>query len=121
MPAKPKSPSSPEPKFVPPDHELGAYANHVQVSITNSELILDFFFISPELNPLQSTRSGLKQGKLVHVQRTIVPLSLSKGIASAIANVVAEYEKNQKIVLVNSREAQPDDLIKIWDNQVDNE
>ena len=81
------------------------YSNHIQVSISSNEMFLDFYYISPI--------SG-KQPKITHVQRVVAPVAMTKGLASALANIVAQYEDDHNVTLPTSRETQPEDKITIW-------
>jgi len=95
--------------------EKGFYSNHIQVSLTNTEMIIDFFIVGPELAlPSPGAYSHTQKGKFIHVHRAIAPLPLAKGLASAIANVVAEYEADHQETLSNSRLPLPEDKITIW-------
>jgi hypothetical protein len=88
-------------------YEKDAYANHVQVSLSTTELFVDFFFVSPQF----STTAPVKTQ---HVGRLITSVALAKGLASALANVVASHEEEHNIILPNSRTPDPDDKIVIW-------
>jgi hypothetical protein len=86
------------------------YCNFTQIVITNSEIFLDFYYLSP------------RQGKVVaqqsidatRMQRVILPLSNAKGLATALANVIAQYEVDHDTVLANQRPTQEGDTITIW-------
>lgn len=86
------------------DHDI--YANHIQMTITANELFVDFYYISPA--------SGKSTPNTEHVQRAILPMNVAKGLATALANVVAKYEAENNITLPNSRDPDPDDKITIW-------
>ena len=83
------------------------YSNFAQVSISNFELIIDFYQLQPTpgRNPPVSA---------VQVHRVLIPLSLGKGLATAMANVIASYEAENNVVIPNGREPDPTDKIKIW-------
>lgn len=83
-----------------------SYSNHIQVVITANELFIDFFYISPVV--------GKSTPTMDHVQRIIIPVSLAKGLTTALANVVASHETEHDTILPNSREPDPDDKITIW-------
>ena len=85
-------------------YERDVYANHVQVALTQNELFVDFYYVTPLGN----------KPELQHVQRMVLPVSLAKGMASAIANVVALFEEDHNQTLANSREPDPEDKINIW-------
>lgn len=86
--------------------ERDSYSNHIQVAITPNELFVDFYYLSPSVSKTQPV--------VEHVQRVVVPVSLAKGLTTALANVIASYEAEHETVLANSREADPEDKITIW-------
>jgi hypothetical protein len=88
--------------------EQDIYANHAQVAITNNEIFIDFYYVAPDIGKVISA-------KATHVQRMIIPLSLGKGLASAIANTVATFEAENSTSLPNYRGIQEGDKIKIWE------
>jgi hypothetical protein len=81
------------------------YSNHAQVSITNSEILLDFYYVK------QNQKGALQT---VRVQRMILPHSLGKGLTNALANIIAIYEEENGVALPSSRPKQPEDKIEIW-------
>lgn len=83
------------------------YANHIQVAISNNEMFLDFFYVKPSLE-------DATKPVITHVQRTVSPVAMAKGLASALANVIAKYEEDHNLTLPSSREPDPDDKVKIW-------
>lgn len=83
------------------------YANHIQVSISSNELFIDFYYISPVVG---SSSKPTAQ----HIQRTVSPIGMAKGLASALANIVAAYEAEHNVTLPSSREADPNDKINLW-------
>ena len=83
------------------------YANHVQVVLTNNELFLDFYYISPQASEEIPV-------KAVYAGRIIAPVGMAKGIATALANVVANHEEKHGIVMPNSRKSDQEDKITIW-------
>lgn len=83
------------------------YSNHVQVSISANELFIDFYYLSP--TPGNAAKPIAK-----HIQRTISPIALAKGLASALANVIATYEEEHNVTLPTTREPGAEDKIKIW-------
>jgi hypothetical protein len=84
------------------------YANYVQFVVTNTDVMLDFFLLSP------SQISGANQLAPVHILRVALPLTLIKGFVSGLANAVAGWEDAFKISLPNSRAPAPDDKIQVW-------
>ena len=84
------------------------YANHVMVVLTNTEFLIDFFKVS--VLPGSSTEL-----EAIHEQRIILPISGAKGLATAIANVIADHEEGQGVTLPNQREPREEDKITIWD------
>jgi hypothetical protein len=87
------------------------YANYVQVSLTNSELFLDFYYLAPD-----TQKSPPLAAKFV--QRVICPQAIAKGLASAIANTVVSYEMDNGVVLPLQRPPSPDDQVVIWPQPV---
>lgn len=83
-----------------------SYSNHIQVAITANELFIDFYYISPA--------AGKSTPTMDHVQRIVIPVSIAKGLATALANVVVSYEAEHDTTLPNSREPDPEDKITIW-------
>ena len=86
------------------------YSNHVQLLINQNEIFIDFYRIEPS-----STDSP--KPNVILAQRTIVPLGIAKGFATAMANLVDGLEKELGIVLPNNRKNVPTDTIKIWEDQ----
>jgi len=84
------------------------YANHAQISMTNNEIFLDFFRIDPLVE-------GGVSVEAVHVNRVIIPHSLGKGFATAIANVIAQYEEDHGTKVPNFRVPEGSEKIKIWE------
>lgn len=94
--------------------ESGAYSNHAQVTLSANELTIDFFYISPNIDA-PNIRT-LPTGTVNHIKRIIAPLSMAKGLADAIVNVVLKYEADHEgISLPNARATQDDDAINLWE------
>lgn len=83
------------------------YANHIQVTLTANELLLDFYYISPQPHKAEPV-------KMLHIGRMISPVGMAKGLATALANVVANHEAAHDLVLPNLRTPNPEDKITIW-------
>ncbi len=86
------------------------YANHAQFLVTNSEIIIDLYKLSPDLRASKKLKVNA-----MRVQRVIVPHSLGKGFVEGLANAIASFQDNQGVELVNSREKDPSDRIKVWE------
>jgi hypothetical protein len=87
--------------------EQGTYANYIQMSLTNNDAVFDFYQIAPV--------TGKPLPKAFMVQRMVIPLSLLKGFTTALANSIAQFEiDNKDVILPNSREKQPGDQFEIW-------
>jgi hypothetical protein len=87
------------------------YANHAQFSMGENELYLDFYRIEPEPADPRNVQAFL-------VQRVAIPHGLAKGLATAVANLVAGFENALGIAIPLNRTPDPNDLIKIWDEQL---
>lgn len=83
------------------------YANHIQVSISANELFIDFYYISPVVG--NATKPIAK-----HIQRTISPIGMAKGLASALVNIVAIHEAEHNVTLPSTRDPDPNDKINLW-------
>jgi len=83
------------------------YVNHAQFHISGNEVFIDLFYISPNIK---------KEGEVIATfkQRVILPQTLAKGFATALANAVALYEANTNTIIPNKRSPQPEDKITIW-------
>lgn len=84
------------------------HSNHAQILLQGDELYIDFYVVSP-------TPSGNNAPSAHLAHRIVLPASQAKGLATAIANVVAIAEKNSGTQLPNRRGADPEDIIKIWE------
>lgn len=116
MPPKSKKSQSP-PVSLLPISVNPMYANHAQVTLTNNELVLDFYYLSPDPAIITGkTHSRSKEAIALHVQRTVAPLSLAKGLATAIANVVAVFEAEKSTTIPTTRTRMPEDKITIWED-----
>ena len=89
------------------DIEFPNYSNHVQVYITQNELTLDFYYLS-----IQQGKKPNVQAK--HTDRIVLPLNIAKGLASALANAIAQHEEDNEVTLPDSRGAQPSDKFNLW-------
>ena len=69
------------------------YSNHVQISAGIHEFTLDFYSIGPGI--------GKKPQTFRLSQRVAIPLSIVKGLITALENVVEVYEKDTGITLPN--------------------
>jgi hypothetical protein len=74
------------------------YSNHVQITSSTTELIIDLFRIEP--TPLDAGTTL----KASYLQRVIIPLAKAKSLASAIAlsvssleDAIKEMENNQSL------------------------
>lgn len=83
------------------------YVNHAQFAVSGNEVFVDLYFISPNPGDPHAVTAAFKQ-------RIILPHTIVKGFATAMANSVARFELETNIVLPNQREQQPDDKITIW-------
>lgn len=85
------------------------YANYAQFAVSNDELFMDFYFLEPP----KPDYVGKPNATLV--SRVAVPLTLSKGITTALANVIDQHEQITKSKIKNNRTKQPTDTITIWE------
>lgn len=85
-----------------------AYSNHIRLSLTENELILDFYQIL-----ISRVQPGSIDLSLIH--RLIVPSGNAKGLAEALVNVIVNTEQQQNIKLPLQRESQPGDRVQLWD------
>jgi hypothetical protein len=92
-------------KSIESDGFHDTYANYAQITITNNELFIDFYYVRQ--NPKGSVQAQ-------HAQRMILPHSLGKGLTNALANIITSFEEENGIVLPNSRQKQSDDKVEIW-------
>lgn len=91
------------------DLDIGLFANHARFHIGNTEIILDFYRLSPE-------GAGIESGnyKATLLQRVLIPLSLGKGFATGLANAIASFETGTGKSLPLDRPTQETDEIEIW-------
>lgn len=82
------------------------HSNHAQFIVTGNEIIIDLYHASPDL-----TAQNLQ---LSHVVRIDLPLTIGKGFVEALANTIAQYERDHDVSLPNSRQKDESDLINIW-------
>lgn len=76
--------------------QLGSdiYSNFAQVTMTQNEMLLDLFTLSPVPGKQETP-------KMVHIQRVIFPLHLAPGLISAIQSSWQAYqEKDMPIKIV---------------------
>ena len=69
------------------------YANQGRVSITQYEVYLDLYQVSPI--------QGTSQPKAVHIQRIIIPLNAAKGFVTAFSEVINQFEIDLQVQLPN--------------------
>lgn len=86
---------------------ISGYSNHVQVMLSINELILDFYKLSPA--------ASSKTFSLEPVQRIIMPLSQVKGLATALVNLIADFEADHETTLPNMRTKSENDRITLWE------
>ncbi len=86
------------------------YANHAQFLVTNSEIIIDLYKLSPDVRVNKKLKVTATR-----IQRLILPHSLGKGFVEGLANAIASFQDNQGVELVNSRGKDPSDRIKVWE------
>jgi hypothetical protein len=86
------------------------YANHAQFSVNPNEIFIDLYRLEPEPGEAGNIQAFL-------LQRVVIPLGLAKGFATGLANIVAGVEKALGIVVPLNREPDPEDTIKIWDQE----
>lgn len=84
------------------------YANHVQIGITANDVVLDFYRILPDTTSPKNISISL-------LQRTIIPLNMVKGLATALANSITQLEIDNNIKVPNLREPVKGEPIKIWE------
>lgn len=84
------------------------YANHAQFSMTTHEIIIDLFKISPVPG------SNPQHVKSEYLQRIFIPHSLGKGFATALANIIDSYERDNNVQVQNNRTPPKEDTIVIW-------
>ena len=85
------------------------YANHAQIMVTNAEIIIDLFKISPD--PAKQTTMKISAEM---VQRILLPHSLGKGLVDALANSIANFQIENNIEFQNNRKPDVNDKIKVW-------
>lgn len=68
------------------------YANHVQLSVSQYDVVLDFYRLSPTYKNLEKIEAAL-------VQRIVLPLSAIKGLSGALNETIEVFERDTKIVL----------------------
>lgn len=88
------------------DGSGSVYSNHVQITITARELIMDFYLLEPV--------PGQEDPSSTRVQRVFIPLVQAKGLASAIANIIPKYEQAMGIALPNLRNPDEEDVLDLW-------
>jgi hypothetical protein len=83
------------------------YANHAQFVVTQSEIIIDLFKISPDSN----SDIGVNA---IRIQRIFLPHSIGKGFVEGLANAINNFQHDTGIELVNTRDKNPNDKIKVF-------
>jgi hypothetical protein len=86
------------------------YANHATFSITMNEIHIDLYRIEPN-------EADSRKIKAVMLQRLIIPIGLAKGFATALANLIAGYEKITGLKIPNNRTRDESDAFVLWDDQ----
>jgi hypothetical protein len=95
-------------KKIKSDVEIkSTYSNHAQITVSANEMVIDFYTLEESIR-----HDGERMAS--HTQRVILPLSIGKGLASALANVVAAYEDATGTTLPNLRRKEEYDKITIW-------
>lgn len=89
-----------------------AYANHAQFSVNINEIFIDLY----QLGPRPGDPSKIE---VVLTQRVVIPVSLGKGFATGLANLIAGLERETGKLVPNNREPDPDDTIVIWEEKSD--
>jgi hypothetical protein len=84
------------------------YANHVQFTVAQNELYLDFYRIEP--TPHVSNGPPFP----VFLKRVIIPITLGKGFVNGLGNLIKAFENATNITLPNTREPQLDDEVDFW-------
>jgi hypothetical protein len=69
------------------------YANNVRIHVSTSEVIIDFYFGSP--NPKQPR--GEPQVK--HIQRMVLPITIAKDMGEILVNSVLRWEEDFGVTL----------------------
>jgi len=82
------------------------YANHVRLSITMHELILDLYRISGP--------PGKNIPIAWHLQRIILPQNIAKGLASALCNSIIQFQRETNIQLNDMRGKLETDEMDLW-------
>jgi hypothetical protein len=85
----------------------GLYANQAHFSVTQNEIIMDFYVIGP-------STTGETKPELIRVQRILLPNGIGKGFVTGLANAIAKYEKIMNIILPNQRGKVEGDEIELW-------
>ena len=85
------------------------YANHAQIMVTNSEIIIDFYKIAPV-----PEKHGAMPVSAERVQRLLLPHSLGKGLVAALANSIANFQNENNVEFPNNRVPDENDKIKVW-------
>ncbi|HSW63406.1 MAG TPA: DUF3467 domain-containing protein [Dissulfurispiraceae bacterium] len=83
------------------------YSNNMQVYLTANEMVLDFFYITP----MPGKHDTLK---MQHMQRVLLPSSLAKGTASALVNVIKQFEQDTGVQIFDTRGKHDTDLVDLW-------
>lgn len=83
------------------------YSNYVQFLITQNELFIDLYYISP-------TNAFNPTPRAEFTQRIVLPHSLAKGFVTAMANAIDVFEKDTETEIPNKREKVDTENIIIW-------
>lgn len=92
--------------------EIALYANHAQLAVTANDMIMDLYILGP-------TPGYPDRPEATLVQRVVIPHALAKGLATALANLVAAYERGTGNILPLNRTPDADDTIEIWEQKAD--
>jgi hypothetical protein len=85
----------------------GLYANEARFSVSQNEIIIDFYAIGPSAR-------AIKEPEPIHIQRILLPIGIGKGFVTGLANSIARFEKALNVTLPNPRGKTEDDIIEIW-------
>lgn len=75
------------------------YSNHVQITSSLHDFALDFYRLAPSREHGQTVKATL-------LQRIFIPTSMAKGLASALSEIIKEFEDGTGIELIDSKNLQ---------------
>jgi hypothetical protein len=87
--------------------DVALYANHAQFSIGQNEFFIDLYLLAP--SPADSVKA-----QATFIKRIILPFGLVKGFVSALANLIARFERDTNQAIPNNRARSSDDILDIW-------